>query len=338
MTDQSAAGPTTNFNYLKTGAGKTERKALCICCSYPGTQLALPGCVRDQAAMVDMLPKQGYDVTFLTDGDNYHEKPTKANIVREMKKLCAWLSEKEGRQGWISYSGHGAQVPDDEIQKVGYSEEKDGMDEAMVNIDYQSVGLLTDDELKEVLVFSKGSSLMVFMDCCHSGTILDLPYRLTHEATGPAYDVIPDCGTIFCVSAALDEQCAYETSEGGVCTRAFLGAYRKGQPPGQMLQKMRAYAQAKKMPQQITMNSNRPFTDADGSFIDADPAGGICESLLNCLTGETSATRSIEIGNKQDKGQIPPSKPCTAAGKILPQPTKDYVKSIREKNGYVVQL
>ena len=65
------------FNYLKTGAGKTERKALCICCSYPGTQLALPGCVRDQAAMVDMLPKQGYDVTFLTDGDNYHEKPTK---------------------------------------------------------------------------------------------------------------------------------------------------------------------------------------------------------------------------------------------------------------------
>ncbi|EOD17244.1 hypothetical protein EMIHUDRAFT_445235 [Emiliania huxleyi CCMP1516] len=116
MTDQSAAGPTTNFNYLKTGAGKTERKALCICCSYPGTQLALPGCVRDQAAMVDMLPKQGYDVTFLTDGDNYHEKPTKANIVREMKKLCAWLSEKEGRQGWISYSGHGAQVPDDEIQ------------------------------------------------------------------------------------------------------------------------------------------------------------------------------------------------------------------------------
>jgi len=183
------------FNYLKTGAGKTERKALCICCSYPGTQLALPGCVRDQAAMVDMLPKQGYDVTFLTDGDNYHEKPTKANIVREMKKLCAWLSEKEGRQGWISYSGHGAQVPDDEIQKVGYSEEKDGMDEAMVNIDYQSVGLLTDDELKEVLVFSKGSSLMVFMDCCHSGTILDLPYRLTHEATGPAYDVIPDCGT-----------------------------------------------------------------------------------------------------------------------------------------------
>lgn len=288
--------------------------------------------------MVDMLPKQGYDVTFLTDGDNYHEKPTKANIVREMKKLCAWLSEKEGRQGWISYSGHGAQVPDDEIQKVGYSEEKDGMDEAMVNIDYQSVGLLTDDELKEVLVFSKGSSLMVFMDCCHSGTILDLPYRLTHEATGPAYDVIPDCGTIFCVSAALDEQCAYETSEGGVCTRAFLGAYRKGQPPGQMLQKMRAYAQAKKMPQQITMNSNRPFTDADGSFIDADPAGGICESLLNCLTGETSATRSIEIGNKQDKGQIPPSKPCTAAGKILPQPTKDYVKSIREKNGYVAQL
>mmetsp|Transcript_12537 Transcript_12537/g.42171 ORF Transcript_12537/g.42171 Transcript_12537/m.42171 type:complete len:277 (+) Transcript_12537:60-890(+) len=195
MTDQSAAGPTTNFNYLKTGAGKTERKALCICCSYPGTQLALPGCVRDQAAMVDMLPKQGYEVTFLTDGDNYHEKPTKANIVREMKKLCAWLSEKEGRQGWISYSGHGANVPDDEIQKCGYSEEKDGLDEAMVNIDYQSVGLLTDDELKEILVFSKGSSLMVFMDCCHSGTILDLPYRLTHKATGPDYDVIPECGT-----------------------------------------------------------------------------------------------------------------------------------------------
>jgi len=104
-----------------------------------------------------------------------------------------------------------------------------------------------------------------------------------------------------------------------------------------MLQQMRAYAQAKKMPQQITMNSNRPFTDEDGSFIDADPAGGICESLLNCLTGETSATRSIEIGNKQDKGLIGPSKPCTSSGKILPQPTKDYVAAIRAKNGYVAQ-
>ena len=86
-----------------------------------------------------------------------------------------------------------------------------------------------------------------------TGTILDLPYCLSSELSGPLYPPNDNTGTIYCVSAALDEQCAYETAEGGVCTRAFLGSYRPGQSPGQILRNMRAYATKKGMPQTIAM-------------------------------------------------------------------------------------
>ncbi|EOD40710.1 hypothetical protein EMIHUDRAFT_222459 [Emiliania huxleyi CCMP1516] len=71
------------FNYLKTGAGETERKALCICCSYPGTHLALPGCVRDQAAMVDLLPKQGYDAMREAEAEAEAEKAVAAEAAQQ---------------------------------------------------------------------------------------------------------------------------------------------------------------------------------------------------------------------------------------------------------------
>jgi len=45
-----------NFNYL---SGSAKRKALCIACSYPGTNLALPGTIPDQEAMVSTLTRNG---------------------------------------------------------------------------------------------------------------------------------------------------------------------------------------------------------------------------------------------------------------------------------------
>lgn len=80
-----------------------------------------------------------------------------------------------------------------------------------------------------------------------------MPYCLSNKLTGPMYQPEIDVGTIYCVSAALDEQCAYETAEGGVCTRAFLGSYKPGQSPGQILKNMRSYAAKKNMPQTIAM-------------------------------------------------------------------------------------
>ena len=158
------ADPETQWSWVGgVTKGSTERRGLCICCSYPGTEFALPGTPPDQLALQKVLIDNGYAVTLLTDADSSKIQPTKDNIVRYMADLCAWLDAAPGRQGWISYSGHGTQQVDTSGDEI------DGKDEAMVPTNFMTDGLLTDDELRKTLVFGKGSALMVFMDCCHSG-------------------------------------------------------------------------------------------------------------------------------------------------------------------------
>jgi hypothetical protein len=45
-------------------------------------------------------------------------------------------------------------------------------------LDYQECGMITDDELFKLLIapLPAGVELTVIMDCCHSGSILDLPF------------------------------------------------------------------------------------------------------------------------------------------------------------------
>ena len=69
--------------------------------------------------------------------------------------------------------------------------------------------------------------MIIFMDCCHSASILDIPYALETEPVGPKYVEDKSIGDIFGVSAAADDKVAYETAAGGVCTRAFIEAVRK---------------------------------------------------------------------------------------------------------------
>jgi len=211
-----------------------------------------------------MLSRSGYRVRFLSDASRRHLSPTRANIEAEVSALCRWLDGAPNRQAWISYSGHGSQVKD----RSG--DEADGLDEVIVPCDYEHAGFITDDALKRMIRFGRGSSLMLFMDCCHSGTMLDLPYTLNHTLTGPEYASDGSNGSIFCISAALDDQSAYETAEGGICTRAFLGAYRPGVSPAETLSLMRKYAAAKRMPQARPLRPPR-LASAISSHLETHP-------------------------------------------------------------------
>ena len=53
------------------------------------------------------------------------------------------------------------------------------MDEALCPLDYKTAGMLRDDLVFEKLVtpLRKGVVCTCIMDCCHSGSILDLPYE-----------------------------------------------------------------------------------------------------------------------------------------------------------------
>jgi len=54
----------------------------------------------------------------------------------------------------------------------------DGYDETLIPVDYQRAGQIRDDDVFSTLVgpMRRGVTLTCIMDCCHSGSILDLPY------------------------------------------------------------------------------------------------------------------------------------------------------------------
>jgi hypothetical protein len=66
----------------------------------------------------------------------------------------------------------------------GGGDEDDGYDETLIPLDFRTSGQIRDDDLLRVLVspMAAGVTMTCIMDSCHSGTVLDLPYRFT--ATG----------------------------------------------------------------------------------------------------------------------------------------------------------
>merc|ERR1712029_410625 len=64
------------------------------------------------------------------------------------------------------------------FQYSGHGDEEDAKDETIIPCDYRSAGQITDDELFKLLVspLDDGVMMTIIMDCCHSGTGMDLPY------------------------------------------------------------------------------------------------------------------------------------------------------------------
>lgn len=149
-----------------------QYRALLIGINYVGSSAELRGCHNDIETMTRYITDQGYadgEMKILLD-DGEHEEPTLQGIVDAM----TWLSSgaQAGDSLFFHYSGHGASVRDDD------GDEADGKDEALVPVDYKEAGLLRDDKVFEILVgpLTEGVQLTCILDCCHSGTILDLPY------------------------------------------------------------------------------------------------------------------------------------------------------------------
>jgi hypothetical protein len=152
---------------------------------------------------------------FLLD-DGRSTAPNRAEILAAMQ----WLVDgaAPGDSIFRHYSGHGGQMRNDN------GDEKDSLDETMVPLDYQTNGQIRDDDLFKALVVPtpEGVLLTVVMDCCHSGSVLDLPYEFL--ASDPnvqngAPDELPpnqgfDFSAIFAIAMALYK--AYKQGGGSV--------------------------------------------------------------------------------------------------------------------------
>jgi hypothetical protein len=105
---------------------------------------------------------------------------TRANIIQGF----AQLDSMEDRDSLVIfyYSGHGGQTPDDN------GDESDGFDEfiAMYDTDLvsgQFINILTDDDLNTLLANLESENIIVILDSCYSGGMLDV------AATGVSGDL-----------------------------------------------------------------------------------------------------------------------------------------------------
>lgn len=167
------------------------RRAVMIGINYVGHNPGeLRGCHNDVLNMAEYIKDcHGFtddDIEILMD-DGEHTEPTADNIRHYFRKIAS--EAQPGDAIFIHYSGHGCSIRDDD-----WGEEEDGKDEALCPIDYQTNGLLRDDDVFEMLVapLPKGVLMTCIMDCCHSGSILDLPYGFLADGQQETMEMDPD--------------------------------------------------------------------------------------------------------------------------------------------------
>ncbi|MFA6166481.1 MAG: caspase family protein [Gemmatimonadaceae bacterium] len=169
-----------------------RKRALLIGINYVGQPSELAGCVDDIADMRRLCASLGYETRVLHDGawpaddaaPAVPESPTRAAITAALGWLVAG-AEADDRL-FLHYSGHGGQ-----LLSGAAASETDGLDETIAPVDYARAGMIRDDELRELLVdplYESRATLRAVLDCCHSGTGVDLRYNLSavHSAARSA--------------------------------------------------------------------------------------------------------------------------------------------------------
>jgi len=164
----------TPFELVPKGKEGGTRRAVLIGINYVGMKGELSGCHNDvhniKDYIMDVWGFREENMTILLD-DGQHKLPTRANILGAYNQLVE--DSQPGDVCFCHFSGHGGMLPDDN------GDEDDGFDETLIPLDFKQTGQIRDDDLYKILVvpMKRGVTLTCLYDCCHSGTVLDLPYN-----------------------------------------------------------------------------------------------------------------------------------------------------------------
>lgn len=174
--------------HIAPPGNKGTKRALLIGINYTGQPGALTGCHNDVANMKEFLMdvhkfEEKNIAVLIDDGENY--LPTKANIFWAIQSLVR--NSRSGDVVFTHFSGHGGRVKDTD------GDEADGFDECLVPVNFKQAGFIKDDDLYTALVgpMARGVTVTSLMDCCHSGTVLDLPYEFKANGLGKSEMVMP---------------------------------------------------------------------------------------------------------------------------------------------------
>lgn len=122
---------------------------------YDGWSGPLNACEADAEDMIAIAKSQGYDSKIMLT-----KAATRAAVIDSIKQAAEIL--QSGDIFWLTYSGHGGQLPDLN------GDEDDDMDETWCLYD----GELVDDRLNGLFArFKAGVRILMLSDSCHSGTV-----------------------------------------------------------------------------------------------------------------------------------------------------------------------
>jgi len=230
--------------------------------------------------LCDHLGFQHRDVRIMTDrtpGD----RPTKDNILAAMEALVH--DAQPGDSFFFYFSGHGIQIKD-----TG-GDETDGLDECICAMDYRgdvqhpneyTAGVIVDDRMHELLVqpLPRECRLTAIFDCCHSGTILGLPYlyssqgivkEFTHPYRLRVLRQKPGYADAISIGASRNHQLAREVNGRGALRSAFvecMNAYSNNVTYRELIQSLRNYMKTCGFPQRPLLSSSHEI-DTNLPFI-----------------------------------------------------------------------
>jgi hypothetical protein len=249
-----------------------KKIALLIGINYEDdAQLRLRGCINDTEIIKNILiTRFNYkptDIIILTDNTNV--KPTKNNIRSTLNNIINRIRNENITEFFISFSGHGTNQYDRN------SDENDNYDEALVPLDCKKNGIILDDELHEKYLrrLPKNVNVFALMDCCHSGTILDLQYKYKHN--GGAFNngsfIVDQRKTlsskIIKISGCRDSQYSMDAFISGrfcgAMTSSFENTVNTSRDCRELLLNMRRYLKNNKFTQEPVLTSSFNYKKND---------------------------------------------------------------------------
>jgi len=207
------------------------KKALLIGIDYTDVSGAtLKGCINDiinmRNMLIDAYDYNSDDIIMLRDDDIVKfQPPTYFNILDSLSSIVK--ESKDLEEFWLHYSGHGSRIQNNNSNSEFL--------EIIIPVDFKESACITDIELLNQIKNLKCRSILLF-DCCHSGTVCDLPWVFEYSSEKlnktKISDLIIDNSNIFMFSGCKDDQTSSDTinfldQRVGAFTNSFLECLRK---------------------------------------------------------------------------------------------------------------
>jgi len=235
----------------------------------------LRGCINDvqnvKQFLIDVKQFNHIDL-YSDDVPSSERKTTGYHIIHEIEKLAIKTHEKEIDMVWIHFSGHGCSVRD------WSGDEMDGTDECIVPSDFRTNGVVKDDTIKNALLkFNKRTKVIMFFDCCHSGTIADLRYKYNDDNSCRVDNKTQCDANVIMISGCKDTQTSADAFNvmnqrmfTGAMTSCILNVFRTQRDMSvfSVVSKLREELKTKRFSQIPQLSSSHMLENTTNLFLD----------------------------------------------------------------------